>query len=366
MAFIDVLQEYDIEAVQRKIDSCTAEDVKAVLAKDEIDEEDYLVLLSPAAEGFLEEMARKAQTLKIQYFGYSVELFTPMYIANYCDNLCVYCGFKHTNKINRKRLTMEEIAEEGKAIAATGLEHLLILTGESQEYSDVNYILSAVEVLKKQFASVAMEIYALSEADYRRCAEAGVDGMTMFQEVYNEKRYKQLHLQGPKKDFAYRLDAPERACRAKMRVVNIGALLGLDPWRREAFFTGLHAHYLQKKYKRVQIAVSTPRIRPCVGGFPPKEVVKDKNVVQYITALRIFMPQIGITISSRESRVMRDHLVSLGVTKMSAGVTTAVGGHTSNDSGEQFNISDDRSVDEMAAMIYAQGYQPVFKDWMQL
>jgi 2-iminoacetate synthase len=366
MKFIDELEKYKDFDVDAFFDNLTQADVFSVLAKPRLDCFDYLTLLSPLAAKYLEPMAERAQRDTIRNFGYTIQLFTPMYIANYCENLCVYCGFNHENKIYRHQLSIDEIHKEGELIAKSGLKHVLVLTGESPKYSSVDYILDAVKVLNKMFTSVSIEVYSFTQEDYVRAVTAGVDGMTMFQEVYNKDVYKMLHLSGPKSVYEYRLDAPERACRAGMRNVNIGALLGLDKWRREAFFTGVHADYLQHKYKDVEIAVSMPRMRPCAAGFPPRDIVNDADIVQYIMAYRIFMPHSGITVSTRERRSMRDHLVHLGVTKMSGGVTTAVGGHSKGETASQFDISDTRSVAEMAKMIYNEGYQPVYKDWQAL
>lgn len=366
MLFIDELEKYknlDYGDFFRKV---TDEDILYVLSKPSLDRQDYLTLLSPKAENHIEAIARRANQDTIRNFGQVMQLFTPMYIANYCTNQCVYCGFNHKNKLKRMKLSIKEIHTEGKCIAETGLKHVLLLTGESQTHSSLQYILSAVESLKEFFTSISIEIYSLTEEEYKVAVETGVDGMTMFQEVYDPNVYQKFHLAGPKSDYAFRLDAPERACKAGMRNVNIGALLGLNDWRKEAFLTGIHADYLQKKYSEVEIAVSMPRMRPSIGGFPPPVIVSDKNLVQYITAYRIFMPRSGITISSRESVKLRNHLVHLGVTKMSAGVTTAVGGHSKGEETGQFSISDHRSVREMSTMLYHEGYQPIYKDWQVL
>lgn len=344
----------------------TPQTVQQTLSKEHLTRKDFLVLLSPAAQDCLEEMAQRSRYETIKNFGYTMQLFTPMYIADYCDNLCVYCGFNHKNTINRRCLNMDEIKIEAANIAQTGLRNILILTGESQKYSPVDYILEAVQVLHDYFDSIAIEVYSFSQADYNRAVQAGVDSMTMFQECYNKKVYQSLHPGGPKANYEFRLDAPERACRAGMRNVNIGALLGLNEWREEAFFTGIHADYLQHKYKEVEIAVSTPRICPCSADYKPLSLVNDHDLVQYIMALRIFLPRAGLTLSTREKPQMRDNLIKIGITKISGGVTVAVGGHTKGDDGGQFKISDERSIPQMAKMLYAQGYQPVYKDWQTL
>lgn len=366
MTFLDELQKYQQLDWQAFYASLRDEDIFVILDKPKITAYDYLTLLSPLAQKHLEAIAVRANHDTIQNFGRTMQLFTPMYIANYCINHCVYCGFNHENKLKRIKLNMAEIAEEGRKIAETGLKHVLLLTGESPVHSSLDYILEAVGVLKQFFPSISIEVYPLKEQAYKRAIQEGIDGMTLFQEVYDADVYQQLHLAGPKRDYAFRLDAPERACRAGLRSVNIGALLGLHDWRKEAFFTGVHADYLQHKYSSVEIAVSMPRMRPSIGGFPPRVIVEDRDIVQYIMAYRIFMPRAGITLSSRESEVLRNHLARLGVTKMSAGVTTAVGGHTKGEDVSQFDIADNRSVAAMSAMLYDQGYQPIYKDWQGL
>lgn len=345
----------------------TCEDIRSIIYKDRLSELDYLALLSPVAEKHLEEMAQRAHHLTVQHFGRVILLYTPMYLANYCVNKCVYCGFGVQNHIKREKLTTREVEAEAAIIAATGLKHILILTGESRQHSPVSYIRDCVKVLKNYFTSISIEIYPLEEAEYAELIAAGVDGLTLYQEVYDEAVYGQLHLAGPKRDYYWRLEAPERACRAGMRTVNVGALLGLHDWRSEAFFTGLHANYLQNRYTDVEVSVSPPRMRPHAGGFPPRVVVSDKNLVQYILAFRLFMPRGGITLSTRESAALRDRLLKLGITKMSAGSCTAVGGRVKGEEpAGQFDISDERDVRTMVSVLYSQGYQPVFKDWQML
>ncbi|MCL4377021.1 MAG: 2-iminoacetate synthase ThiH [Actinobacteria bacterium] len=342
-------------------------DVLRVINKDSLDELDFLTILSNKAEEHLELMAAKSKQLTLQHFGRVIFLYTPMYLANFCINHCVYCGYNAANKIIRKKLTFEEVEQEAKAISSTGLKHILILTGESRLHSSVSYIEECVEILRDYFYSISIEIYPLEIGEYARLIEAGVDGLTIYQEVYNEDIYKVVHLKGPKQNYRFRLDAPERACKASMRNVNIGALLGLDDWRREAFFTGLHASYLQNKYTDTEISVSIPRIRPHTGMFKSEHFLSDRNMIQIMFALRLFMPRAGITISTRERAEFRNNLIGLGVTKMSAGSSTRVGGHTSMEKSDpQFDISDCRSVNEIKEMIYKKGYQPVFKDWLTI
>ncbi|MFV0349247.1 MAG: 2-iminoacetate synthase ThiH [Halodesulfovibrio sp.] len=367
MAFAQVMEQYAGLDVAGMMERVTVADVQRTLSRRTHTPEDLLVLLSPVAAGQLEAMAQRANQLSVQHFGRTIQLFTPMYISNFCTNQCIYCGFNTRNSIRRTKLDDEQIRREGQVIAATGLKQLLLLTGEAPKIASVEYIGHAAKLLRDLFPSIGVEVFALTQEEYEHLITCGVDSMTMFQETYNAQLYPKLHPAGPKSDYGFRLDAPERACKAGMRVVNIGALLGLDDWRKDAFFTGLHAHYLQHAFPQTDIAISFPRMRPHAGEFQPASIVDDRQLVQIMLAQRIVLPRCGITISSREAPAFRDNLVPLGVTRMSAGVTTAVGGHTSEEEEVgQFEISDPRSVDEMCAAIRAHGYQPVFKDWEPL
>ena len=356
-------------------DAVTEDEVRKSLAAEYITERDFLILLSPAAQEFLEPMARRAQDETIRHFGKTIQFFTPLYLANFCTNRCVYCGFNTNRSIPRQMLTLEEVEREAKAIAATGLRRILALTGDAPAKTGAKYLASCLEVLAKYFPSVGIEVPSMTVEEYALVVAAGADSMTMFQETYNETLYEKLHPAGPKRDFAFRLDAPERAVLGGMRSVNLGALLGLDYWRRDMFYTGLHAAFLQNKYPEQEVAVSLPRMRPCGEKPTTREErefsalpVEDKDFVQALLAYRCFMPQSGITLSTREPAWLRDKLIPLGVTRVSAGVCTAVGGHvqeTQNEESEpQFDISDPRSVEEMADAIESLGYQPVFTDWL--
>lgn len=366
MSFLTELNKFHQFDYEGFFSQQTDHDIQRIIAKDRLSALDYLALLSPCAERHLEAMAQKANQLTVQHFGKTMLLFTPLYLANFCVNQCLYCGFNVRNKLERKKLTPAEVEAEAKIIAATGLKHLLVLTGESHLESPVSYIVDCVNILKKYFTCIGIEVYPLTEQEYAQTIAAGVDGLTIYQEVYDAGIYSELHPAGPKRNYQYRLDAPERACKAGMRTVNIGALIGLNDWRSEAFLTGLHADYLQRKYPEVEVSISPPRMRPHLGGYPPKVIVSDRNLVQYITAYRLFMPRGGMTVSTRESGEFRNHLLRLGVTKMSAGVCTAVGGRANTENVGQFEISDGRSVAEMAAMLYNNGYQPLYKDWQVL
>ncbi|MBI2288160.1 MAG: 2-iminoacetate synthase ThiH [Chloroflexi bacterium] len=345
----------------------TPSQISNILAKTELQSQDFLALLSPKATFMLEEMAQAAHRLTLQHFGRTIVLYTPLYLANYCVNHCVYCGFNATNDIQRRKLTLPEVELEAKAIAETGLQHLLILTGESRQYSPVSYIKECVTVLRKYFSSISIEIYPLSTEEYTELIAAGVDGLTIYQEVYNENTYGRLHPRGPKRDYRFRLEAPERAGQVRIRAINIGALLGLGEWRSEIFLAGMHLAYLQKKFPEIEISISFPRMRPQFGDYQPEFPVSDRDLVQSILALRLFMPRAGITISTRESAELRDNLIQLGVTKMSAGSSTAIGGHTdAKDSIGQFEILDKRTVAEIRTAISNLGYKPILKDWHDL
>jgi 2-iminoacetate synthase len=367
MSFYDHYVAHAKNDFSRQIDSVTDRDVRRILGKETLTAADFLCLLSPAAEAHLEAMAQRAHALTIAQFGRTMVLFTPLYLSNFCTNGCRYCSFNHKNRIGRRQLTLDEVEAEARAISASGLKHILILTGDAPAIASVEYIAECCRVLDRYFTAIGIEVYALTQDEYRRLIEAGADSLTMYQETYNEVLYADLHPKGPKRDYRFRLDAPERACRAAMRAVNVGALLGLDDWRRDAFFAGLHADYLQDRYPQTELSVSLPRIRPHVGGFQPACVVEDRHLVQIMTAMRLFMPRTGIAISTRENARFRDRLVPLGVTRMSAGSCTAVGGHTEGENGTgQFEISDERSVPEMVAMLQRVGWQPVYKDWQAI
>ncbi len=370
MSYYDILLKYKDLPFEKIFREFSPQEVERSLHSDAQDPERLLALLSPVAEEFLEPMAQKAHALTLMHFGRTLQLYTPMYLSNYCENECAYCGFNALNKVPRRMLTLGEVEKEAAFIASTGIEHLLVLTGDSREKSPLVYIKECLEVLKKYFSSISAEIYALTEDEYADLACSGIDGLTLYQETYDKGVYDRVHRAGPKKDFRFRLDAPERAAKSGMRNVNIGALLGLNDWRQEVFLMGLHAQYLQGRYGAVEIGASLPRLRPHTGDFKEITEVSDKNMAQIIMALRLFLPRVGITLSTRESARLREDLLPLGITRMSAGSTTRVGGHTialpEEENAPQFEISDPRDVEEMKAMLVAKGYQPVLKDWMQI
>ena len=344
----------------------TAADVQRALQRDVLQPEDFAALLSPAAAPFLEQMARRAQAETRKHYGNSVQMFTPLYIANYCENYCVYCGFNCHNKIRRAKLDAKEIERELQAIAATGLQEILLLTGESRSMSPVSYIGETARCARKYFRVIGVEIYPLNVEEYAYLHACGVDYVTVFQETYDADKYKTLHLGGHKRIFPYRLNAQERALMGGMRGVGFAALLGLSDFRRDAFATGLHAHLIQRKYPHAEIAFSCPRLRPIINNdkVGPKDV-HEPQLLQVVCAYRIFMPFASITISTRERADFRDNIIGIAATKISAGVDVGIGGHSGEEKGdEQFEISDERSVEEVYDAICRHGLQPVMADYL--
>ncbi len=352
----------------------TAADVRAALAHENCNVEDFKALLSPAAEPFLEKMAERARLETQKHFGNTVYLFTPLYIANYCENYCVYCGFNCYNDIRRMKLDMEQIEREMKIISESGMEEILILTGESRAQSSVEYIGEACKLARKYFRMVGIEIYPVNTDEYRYLHECGVDYVTVFQETYDSDRYEQLHLLGHKRVFPYRFDAQERALMGGMRGIACSALLGLSDFRKDALASALHVYYLQRKYPHAEISLSCPRLRPIINNEKINPLdVHERQLCQVLCAYRIFLPFCGITVSSRESESFRNGIVKIAATKVSAGVSTGIGDHESKYSGkesdadagdEQFEINDNRSFGKMYSDMSDEGLQPVLNDYL--
>lgn len=361
------MEEYDYSRY-------TAKEVRAALEHETCSVEDFKALLSPAAEPFLEQMAERARLETSKHFGNTVYLFTPLYIANYCENYCVYCGFNCYNHINRMKLTMEQVEHEMKVIADSGMEEILLLTGESRVQSDVVYIGEACKLARKYFRMVGLEIYPVNVEEYRYLHECGADYVTVFQETYDTEKYETLHLLGHKRVWPYRFDAQERALMGGMRGVACSALLGLSDFRKDALASALHVYYLQRKYPSAELSLSCPRLRPIVNNEKINPLdVGEKQLCQILCAYRIFLPFVGITVSSRESASFRNGIVKIAATKVSAGVSTGIGDHESKYTGketeeaqgdEQFEINDDRSLDAMYQDIAAEGLQPVLNDYL--
>ncbi len=354
----------------------TAKDVKSALEKEKCSVDDFKALLSPAAEPFLEQLARRASKETSKHFGNTVYLFTPLYIANYCENYCVYCGFNCYNNINRMKLDIEQIEHEMKVIADSGMEEILILTGESRGMSGINYIGEACRLARKYFRMVGLEIYPVNTDEYKYLHECGADYVTVFQETYDISRYEQLHLLGHKRVYPYRFDAQERALKGGMRGVAFSALWGLSDFRKDALASALHVYYLQRKYPHAEMSLSCPRLRPIINNDKINPLdVHEKQLCQVLCAYRIFLPYVGITVSSRESAEFRNGIVKIAATKISAGVSTGIGDHESKYNGkdtdnahgdEQFEIDDGRSLDKMYSDISDEGLQPVLNDYLYL
>ena len=371
---MDILYSTMLEEVLSYRDSFnnnayTAEDVRTAMRKQNLGVHDFMSLLSTAALPFLEEMAQKAKTVTRRHFGNNIALFTPLYFANYCENYCIYCGFNSHNKIKRAKLSEEELHKECRAIASTGMEEVLMLTGESHHMSDVAYIGGAVKIARQYFRVVGIEIYPVNVDEYKFLHECGADYVTVFQETYNSDKYETLHLEGHKRVFPYRFYAQERAILGGMRGVGFAALLGLDDYQKDAVATAIHAALLQKKYPHAEISLSCPRLRPIINNdkINPKDV-DERRLVQIICAYRLFLPYATITVSSRENARFRNNIIKIAATKISAGVCVGIGAHL-DESGEekgdeQFEISDTRSFDEIYRAVKEAGMQPVTSDYI--
>lgn len=364
-------QEYDATAYN----AYDAAAVQAALARPHCDIEDFKALLSPAAEPFLEQMAARASQETARHFGNTVYLFTPLYLANYCENYCVYCGFNCRKQIKRQKLSAQQMEQEMQLIADSGMEEILLLTGESRQMSDVPYIGEACRLARQYFRLVGLEVYPLNTAEYRYLHECGADYVTVFQETYDQAAYARLHLRGPKRVWPYRFAAQERALRAGMRGVACSALLGLADFRRDALASALHVYYLQRQYPQAEFSLSCPRLRPVgdeAAQLPP--TLSERQLCQILCAYRIFLPYVGITVSSRESEAFRNGIVKIAATKISAGVSTGVGDHAQKyhqetatadlTASEQFVIDDSRSLPQMYADMAAAGLQPVLNDYL--
>lgn len=384
MAYMEGMEKIDsdvCEKVMREVNGFdyskyTAVDVRRALDHETCSIEDFKALLSPAAEPFLEEMAQRARRETSRHFGNTVYVFTPLYIANYCENYCVYCGFNCYNHINRMKLTKEQIEHEMKVIADSGMEEILILTGESRGMSSVEYIGEACKLAHKYFRNVGLEIYPVNTDEYQYLHECGADYVTVFQETYDDKKYETLHLLGHKRVWPYRFDAQERALRGGMRGVGFSALLGLSDFRKDALATALHVYCLQRKYPYAEMSLSCPRLRPIINNDKINPLdVHEKQLCQILCAYRIFLPFAGIAVSSRESATFRNGIVKICATKVSAGVSTGVGDHEEKYTGkqsnekegdEQFEIEDGRSLEKMYEDIAEEGLQPVLNDYLYL
>lgn len=362
--FKDILAQYNWEETLQSIHQKTEQDVRQALANPKRDLEDFKALISPSAQPYLEQMAQESHQKTRKRFGSTMQMYAPMYLSNECHNICTYCGFSFTNKIPRKTLTDEEILRESTFIRNKGYEHILLVTGEANQTVGVDFISNAIQLLRPYFANISMEVQPLNQIEYERLKQAGLYATLVYQETYHKATYQKHHPKGKKSNFDFRLDTPDRIGRAKLHKIGIGVLLGLEDWRTDSFFTALHLKYLQKTYWKTKFSISFPRLRPFSGGLEPKVTMTDAELVQLICAYRLMDEDVELSISTRETPRFRNHIVHLGITSMSAESKTNPGGYTVEpQSLEQFEISDDRSTEEIYKMLKKNKIQPVWKDW---
>lgn len=364
MSFYEVIKEYPYDYVKDLIYNADENKIKNALYKERLTAKDLAYLLSPKAEIYLEEMAEISHNITCQRFGKTIRIYAPIYLSNYCTNSCIYCGFNRKNSIPRVALTLDEIKKEAEIVASHGIKNVILVTGDNMKKFSFDMLMQSVKLCAEYFPLVSIEVPSLTFKQYEELHNAGADGLTMFQETYIESLYPSFHPAGPKSDYLYRLDTPERAAAAGMRFIGLGALLGLTDYRIDTFYMCLHAEYLSKKYWRSLISSSFPRIRHAAGEYKPEYNVTDRNLLQLIFAYRIFLHDAGVNISTREPASLRDKLVYLGATIMSAGSKTEPGGYSAaQDDAAQFSIEDNRSVEEFCSTIKKLGFDPVFKDW---
>ncbi len=330
------------------------------------DLDDFVALISPAAEPYLERMAAMSRQLTLRRFGRVMSLYVPLYLSNACSNSCIYCGYSHQNKLLRKTLTEQEILDEAQSIKALGFEHILLLTGEAPTEAGFDYLLAAVKLLKEHFPQISIEVQPMDSYEYAALGANGLNSVYVYQETYNEATYPSYHLQGMKRNYRYRLETPDRIGAAGVHRIGLGALLGLEDWRVESLCVARHLRHLQRHYWQSKYSVAFPRLRPHVGLFEPKYTVNERNLLQIITAYRLFDENVEMSLTTRESAFFRNHAFGLGITSMSAGSHTEPGGYAhTNKELEQFEISDGRSPEEVAQFLRTHGYEPVWKDWDQ-
>lgn len=362
--FKSVFEQYNWDEIHSKIYATSHEKVEQALAKNKRNLDDFIALISPAAQPYLEQMAQQCHTLTKKRFGKTIQMYAPLYLSNECQNICTYCGFSLDNKIKRKTLSDTEIKQEIAVLKKAGFDHVLLVTGEANYTVNINYFLNAIEQIKKDFSIISIEVQPLSQEEYERLHEAGVHSVLVYQETYHQEVYKKYHTKGKKSNFDFRLETPDRIGKAGIHKIGLGVLLGLEDWRTDSFFNALHLDYLQKTYWQTKYSVSFPRLRPAEGIIEPNFIMDDKNLTQLICAYRLWNEELEISISTRENEKFRDHIIAIGTTSMSAGSKTNPGGYAVDpQSLEQFEISDERSAAEIAAIITQKGYEPVWKDW---
>jgi len=362
--FNELFETYNWEETSQSIYAKTALDVELALGKTKRTLEDFKALISPAAAPYLEQMAQISRSLTLKRFGKVMQLYVPLYLSNECNNICTYCGFSYDNKVRRKTLSSIEIMQEVAVIKEMGYDHVLLVTGESNQSVHTDYFKKVLELIGPHFSHISMEVQPLDLEDYQELIPFGLNTVLVYQETYHREDYKKHHPKGKKSNFEYRLETPDRLGKAGIHKMGLGVLIGLEDWRTDCFFTALHLGYLEKKYWKSKYSLSFPRLRPFSGGLEPKVEMNDRELVQLICAYRLLNEEVELSISTRESTVFRDHVINLGITSISAGSKTNPGGYAVEPASlEQFEISDERSPAEIAAMLRKQGYEPVWKDW---
>lgn len=364
MTFSNIFETYNWDEIKSSIYSKTLLDVEKALNSKKRTLEDFKALISPAATPYLEQMAQLSHELTLKRFGRTIQMYAPMYLSNECNNICTYCGFSLDNKVRRKTLTDDEIIKETDFIKEQGFNHLLLVTGEANHTVHVAYFKNALKLLRAKFANITIEVQPLDTNEYKELNEAGVYSVLVYQETYHKEVYKQYHPKGKKSNFDYRLQTPDRVGEAGTHKIGLGVLLGLEDWRTDSFFCAMHLDYLEKKYWQTKYSISFPRMRPAEGIIEPNIIVSDKEMVQLVCAYRLFNENVELSLSTRESEHLRNNIIPLGITSMSAGSKTNPGGYVVEpESLEQFEISDERSLHEISMLIKSSGYEPVFKDW---
>lgn len=364
MNFTEIFRSCSWDETSKSIYAKTTADVEKALAVSKRSLEDFKALISPAAAPHLEQMAKISQQLTLKRFGKVIQMYVPLYLSNECNNICTYCGFSYDNKVKRKTLSSIEIMQEVAAIKEMGFDHVLLVTGEANQSVHTDYFKKVLDLIRPHFAHISMEVQPLDLEDYQNLTPYGLNTVLVYQETYHEEDYKKHHPKGKKSNFQYRLETPDRLGKAGIHKMGLGVLIGLEDWRTDSFFTAMHLSYLEKQYWQSKYSISFPRLRPFSGGLEPKIAMSDRELVQLICAYRLFNEEVELSISTRESEVFRNNIIKMGITAMSAASKTNPGGYAVEpQSLEQFEISDERSAPEIAAMINQQGYEPVWKDW---
>lgn len=364
MSFQSVFEQYDWNTIQSRIYETKTEQVQHSLAKNKRNLDDFITLLAPAAQPFLEQMAQISNTLTKKRFGKTIQMYAPMYLSNECQNICTYCGFSFDNKLKRRTLTRDEITRETVALKNMGFDHVLLVTGEANYTVNIDYFLKAIDQIQHDFSNISVEVQPLSESEYQQLHEAGVYSVLVYQETYHREVYKHYHPKGKKSNFDFRLETPDRIGSAGIHKIGLGVLLGLEDWRTDSFFNALHLDYLQRTYWQSKFSVSFPRLRPAEGIIEPNFIMDNRDLTQLICAYRLWNEDLELSISTRENEKFRDNIIPIGITSMSAGSKTNPGGYVVDpQSLEQFETSDERPADVIASIIRNKGYEPVWKDW---